>query len=140
VLHLLVAHEQLAKSVEPTVAHLHDPAARLLARLPPLGDELLATVHDVGHATVPIDDPQECCAAVTGVGAQVFAAALGGHRALDRYLLEDLLQAPAVIHVGCAHDDRQRDATPVYQQVQLAPNLSPDPSGWAQRILVPSVP
>ena len=46
----------------------------------------------------------------------------------------------AVIDVGRGHDDRQRDATPVHQQVPLAPIFFPDPSGWARRFVAPSVP
>jgi len=45
----------------------------------------------------------------------------------------DVVDALAVIDVGCGHDDRQRDATPVHQQVALAALFFPDPSGWARR-------
>ena len=137
---LLIAHEQFSKPVESTVADLDHPAARFPARLPLLGVGFLAPVYDVRDVAVPFDDPQQLGAAITRIGAQVLAAALGGHRALDRDFLEDLLQPLAVMHVRRGHDDRQRDATPVHQQVTLAPIFFPGPSGSAPRILAPSVP
>lgn len=42
-LKLLVAHQQFAETVEPTVAHLDHPAPRLLLGIEPLGLGLLAS-------------------------------------------------------------------------------------------------
>jgi len=122
------------------MAHLDNPAARLLVGMPPFCLRLLASIHDMGDVAVPLDDSPQLRAAVSGIGTQMLAAALGGHGTRDRDRLEHLLQALAISHVGRGHDDRQRDATPVHQQVTLAPIFSPGPSGWVQRILVPSVP
>ena len=113
-LELFVAHEQLAEAVEPAMADLDDPATGLLAGVPSLRVRLLATIHNVGDVAVPLDDPPQLGAAVPGIGAQVLAATLGGHRAPDRDGFEHLLQALAVIDVSRGHDDRQRDATPVH--------------------------
>ena len=136
---LLVAHQELAELIEPAVADLHNPAARLLCGVSALGRCLLAPTHDMRDVAMPLDDSPEFGASIAGIGAQVLAAALGGHRALDRDGFEHLLKPLAIIDVGRGHDDRQRDPTPVREQVTLAPIFFPYPSGWVPRILLPSV-
>ena len=57
--------------------------------------------------------------------------------------LEDLkkfLQFGAVVAMGAADDDRQRDAMLVDQQVTLAPFFFPDPSDWVRPTRGPGVP
>jgi len=139
-LELLVAHEELAEAIEPAMADLDDPATRLLAGLAPLGCCFLAAIDDVRDVAVRVDDAQRLGASVAGVGAQVLAATKGSSLALDHNGAEHLVDSLAVIDVGRGHDDRQRDATPVHQQVPLAPIFFPDPSGWARRFVAPSVP
>ena len=57
-LELLVAHEQLAEAVEPTVAHLDHPAPCLLLRVAPLGVGFSAATDDMRDVAVGFDDPQ----------------------------------------------------------------------------------
>ena len=66
------------------MADLDNPAAGLLAGAASLCVGLLTTIHDVVHVAVLLDDPPQLGAAVSGIGAQVLAAKLGGHRAVAR--------------------------------------------------------
>ena len=139
-LELFVANEELAEAIEPAMADLDNPASRPLPRLASLGSRFLSAIDDVRDVAVRVDDAQRLSAPVAGVGAQVLAAPQGSSLALDHDRTEHLFDSLAVIHVGRGHDDRQRDATPVHQQVSLASIFFPDPSGWARRFVAPSVP
>jgi len=137
-LQFLVAYEQLAEAVEPTVADLYDPASSLLLGIAALAIRLLLAIDDVRDVAVRLDRLKPGATAVSRVGAQVLAAS-------DRRLFpshDDGLQHRAehgdVIHVGCGHDERQRDATTVDQQMTLAPLFFPDQSGSARPLLAPS--
>src|SRR2546428_8632984 len=126
-LELLVAHEQLAESVEPAVAHLDHPSPGLLLRVTPLDVGLLAAVDDVRDVAMRLDEANVFGASVARVGAQVLVAPHWRALALDHESAEYLVDSLAVIHVGRGHDERQRDATAVHQQVAFASFFSPDP-------------
>ena len=134
----LVSNQQLAEPVEPTVAHLHDPAARLALGVALFGLGFCAAVNNVCDVAMPFNDAQQLGTSVTRVCTQMLAAPLCGHGPLDDDVFQDLLQLFAVIDVRPGHDDRQRDATPVYQQMTLAPIFFPDPSGWGRQLLAPA--
>ena len=55
----------------------------------------------------------------------------------DHHGAEHLIQTLAVIDVRPGHDERQRDATAVHQQVALAPLFFPDRSGCGRPPLAP---
>jgi len=46
--------------------------------------------------------------------------------------IKNRLQLRNIMPIGSGHDERQRDATPVHQQMALAPIFSPDPWGWVR--------
>ena len=77
---------------------------------------------------------------VARISTQVFVAALFGIGALDDHRIKHRLDLRHIVHVGTGDHQRQRGATPVHQQVALAPIFFPDPSGWALQLLVPAVP
>lgn len=133
-----IAHEQLAEAIEPAMADFDNPTPRRLAGLAPLGVGFLTAIDDVRDVAMAVDDARDFCAAVAGIGAQVFAAPQRRALSLDDDGAEHLLDALAIIDVGCGHDDRQRDATPVHQQVALAAFFFPDPSGWGRQLLGPA--
>ena len=64
-------------------------------------------------------------AAVAGVGAQMLAPAIRRILAIDHDRVEHLVEPFAVMNVGPGHDDRQRNATAVHQQVALGALFSP---------------
>jgi len=136
---LLVSHEQLAKAIEPAVAHLDHPASCLLGRVAPLGIGLLATINDVRNVAVRFDDLQRGPASVTCIGTQVLAAPRAGRLALDHDGLQHGIELRDVMLIGPGHDERQRDATAVHQQVALAPFFFPDRSGCVRPPLAPRV-
>ena len=76
VLELFVAHQQLSESVEPAMAGLHHPTARLLVgvALFPVGFALAA--HHMRDVAMSQDDPHSVLALVPGIGAQVLGAPL----------------------------------------------------------------
>ena len=137
---LLVAHEQLAKAVEPTVADLNHPAPGLPCRVTPFGISLLAATHDLRDVAVRLDDLQCTTAAIAGVGAQVLAAADAWRLSLDHDGLQHGIELCDIMLIRPGYDERQRDATAVHQQMPLAPLFFPDPSGWARQTLAPAAP
>ena len=133
----LVAHQQLAKSVEPAMTDLHDPAPRLLGWVAPLGLGLLGTTDHMRDVAVCLDDRHGRAAAIPGVRTQMLAASLGWRLALDHDGLEHRIELSNVMSVGPGHDERQRDTTAVDQEVALAAIFSPDQSDWLRPPLVP---
>ena len=59
-------------------------------------------------------------ASIARIGAQVLGAALLWRRTLDHNGIEYGLNLRHVVCVRSRHDERQRDATPVHQQMVLA--------------------
>jgi len=113
---------------------------RLLVGMAQLGLCFLASVHYVSDVAVPLDGAQQHRVAVARVGAKVLAAPLGWQRALGHAVIEPLFKSLAIVDVRPGHDDRQRDATPVNQQMTCAPSFSPDPSDSTRRVLEPLAP
>lgn len=107
---LFIAHEQLAESAEPAMAHLDHPAPGLLGGIAVLDIDLFAPVNDVGNVPMLVDDLQVLGAVVASVSAQMLVWANGRALALDDDGREHGIESLAVIHVGCGHDERQRDA------------------------------
>ena len=136
-LKLLVAHEQLAKAVEPTMADFHDPATGLLAWMALFGPFLLRAADHMGNVAVAVDDLQRRLASISGIQAQMLGATLRRHLALDHDGRQDGVELRDIMPVRPGHDERQGDATAVDQQVTLASIFSPDQSGWLRPALVP---
>ena len=139
-LQLLVAHQQFAKAIEPSVSNLNNPPPRFLSGMTLLGSGLLLAADQMGDVAVPLDDPQRGVTPVTCIQAQVFGAPFGRHLALDHDRRQHGLQLRNIMSMGSGHDERQGDATPVDQQVTLAPIFFPDQSGLAQPALAPAGP
>lgn len=137
---LLVSHKQLAKPIEPTVANLDHPAPRFLGWVALLGIGFIAPAHNMGDVAVRLDDQQGWPSTVSGIGTQVLAAPYAGRLALDHDGLQHRIELRDVMLIGPCHDDRQRDATTVHQQVALAPLFFPCRSGLARPPLAPVVP
>ena len=135
---LLVPDEQLAEPVEPATTDLDHPAARLLRRVAPLGISFFATTDNMRDVAVGLDDLQRAPAAISGVSAQMLAATNARRLALDDDGLQHGVELCDVMLVRPCHDERQRDATPVHQQMPLAPLFFADPSGWGRRTLAPA--
>ena len=136
-LKLLVAHQQLAKAVEPTVADLHDPAPGFPAGMPLLSPDLLRATGHMRNVAVALDDLQRRLATISGVQAQMLGATLSGNLALDHDGGQDRIELRDVMPVRSGHDERQGDATAVDQQMTLAPIFFPDRSGWLRPALAP---
>lgn len=65
--------------------------------------------------------------AVTGIRAQVFRTTLRREWPFDLHGIEHGLQLRHIMSMRPGHDERQRDATTVDQQMALTPIFSPDP-------------
>ena len=103
----------------------------------PRGIGFLVAINDVGDVAVALDDSQGRPPSVPCVGAQVLAAPRAWCLALDHDGLQNGIELRDVMRIRSCHDERQRDATPVHQQVGLAPLFSPDRSGCARPPLAP---
>ena len=134
---LFVTYEQFAEPVEPAMADLHHPAPRLLRGVASLGIAFSPTIDHVRSVAVFLNDVQSLTPAIAGIGTQVFAAPQGRRLALDHNGFKDRFELGDIIDVRCGHDERQRDATAVHEQVALAAFFSPDRSGSARPPLAP---
>ena len=105
VLELLIAHQQLPESVEPTVAGLHHPAPRFFVGVAFFLRRFAFTADHMGDVAVRQDDCHCFFAAIARIGAQVLGAALLGRWALDHNGLEHRLNLSHVVCVGSRHDD-----------------------------------
>ena len=136
-LKLLIAHQQLAKTVEPTMADLNNPTAGFLSGMPLLRLLLLGATGHMRNVAVALNDIQRRLASISGVKTQMLGAALGRHLALDHDGRQDCVELCDIMPVRSCHDERQGDATAVDQQVTLASIFFPDQSGCARPALVP---
>jgi hypothetical protein len=103
------------------MADLDHPAPRLFRRIAPLGIGLRVASDDMRDVAVRLDDLQCTPASISGVCAQVFAAPCAWGLALDHDGPQHGVELRDVMLIGSCHDERQRDATAVHQQVSLAP-------------------
>ena len=139
-LKFFVPHEQLAKAVEPAMAHLDHPSSRLLFGVAPLDVRLRASIDHVRDVAMVQDDLHCRFASIACVGTQVLVAPLWRCLATDHDGLKHRIDLGDIVLIGPGHDDRQRDATPVHQQMSLAPIFFPDRSDFGRPLLVPRVP
>ena len=139
-LEFLVAHQQLAKTVEPAMADLNNPTSGFLSGMPLLCLLLLRATGHMRDIAMALNDLQRWLSAISGIKAQVLGAALGRHLALDHDGRQDCVELRNVMPVRPGHDERQGDATAVDKQVTLAPIFFPDQSGLARLALVPVEP
>jgi len=139
-LELLIAHQQFAKPVEPTMADLNNPTSGFLFGMPLFGLVLLGATGHMRNIAVALNDIQRRLAAISGIQTQMFGAALGRYLSLDHDGGQDGLELRNIMPVRSGHDERQGDATAVDQQMTLAPIFFPDQSGSARPALVPVEP
>ena len=71
------------------------------------------------------DDLHRPSASISSIGTQVLPAPGVRCLALDHDGLQHLVELGDVMLIGPGHDERQRDATAVHQQVALAPFFFP---------------
>ena len=140
VLELLVAHQELPEPVEPAVTRLDHPAASLLLRVACLLRRFTLAADHMRDIAMRQNHGHGAFATIAGIGAQMFGATLLWSRSLDHDGIEHDLNLRHVVRVGSRHDERQRDATPVHQQVAFAAVFFPDPSGWGRLPLAPAAP
>jgi len=136
----LIAHQQLTKTVEPTMADLNNPTSSFLSGMPLLGLVLLSATGHMRNVAMALNDIQCRLAAISGIKTQMLRATLSRHFAFDHDGRQDCVKLRNVMPVRSCHDERQGDATAVDQQVTLASIFSPDQSGWARPALVPVEP
>ena len=134
-MHLFISNQEFAKAVEPRMRDLDNPAPSGVAFLLSV---LLAARTNVGEIPATANRLCSGCAAKAGIGTPM----LLGARTVARAATDNGIQHGSELHdimmMGCGHDDRQRDATCVDQQLPLAPIFSPNPRGFARQILAPA--
>ncbi len=139
-LKLFVPHEQFAEAVEPAMANLDHPAPSLLLWGASFGIRLLTSVDDARNIAMAQDDFHRRLSSIARVGAQMLVAPVWRRLALDHNGLKHCIDLGDVVLIGSGHDERQRDATSVHQEVSLAPFFFPDLSDCGRPLLVPKVP
>lgn len=93
---LLVSHEEFAEPIEPTMANLDNPAARLLLRITSLVVGLFAPINHMRDVAMLGNDLGSGLATVSRVCAQVFAALFGRRLALDHDRFQHLVNLAAL--------------------------------------------
>ena len=93
----------------------------------------------MGNVAMLLNDLPRWGAGIASIGAQVFVSPDRWVGALNHDGSKHRLQLRNIMPIGPGHDERQRDARTVHQQMALAPIFSPDPSDWGLRFAVPLV-
>ena len=137
---LLVSNEQFAKSVEPTVCHLDNPAPCLLLGVSFEFISFLPSSFDMGDVAMLLNDLERGCSCVTSVSTQMLVPSDGWVGTIDHDGIKHCLNLRHIMPIGSCHDERQRDATPVHQQVKLASFFPPDRSDWVRLAAAPTAP
>lgn len=105
-IHLLIAHQQFAKAVEPTVRHLDNPPSSLLPRFVLEFFGFLAAPLDVGDIAVLLNDFQRRCTGITRISAQMFVSPFGRIGSFDGYAIQDCFQLCDIMPICSGHDER----------------------------------
>jgi hypothetical protein len=113
---------KLPEVVHPRMADLDYPASWLKAFF--LGFGLDLAPLDMGRIAKILHALSDLLAEITSVGAKILLNRLG--RLLD-LRQEDWIDLRRVVLVRPCDDDRQRDATPVYENMPLASIFPPCP-------------
>lgn len=119
---------------------LDNPATRPLTRLACQRPGFLAAPLHMRDVAVLENALQRRSANVASICIQVLRAALGARPAFDLHGTKYRRQLRHIMSIRAGHDERQRDATPIDQQMALAPIFSPGPSGSDPRPLAPKGP
>ena len=98
---------------------------------------LLSSSFDMRYVAMFFDHFQCRRSGVASIGAQVLVSPVGRVGSWENDGFEHRLQLRYIMAVGSCHDERQRDAISVHQQMALAPIFSPDPLGWVRRFVEP---
>ena len=122
------------------MADFNNPTSGFLSGMPLLGLLLLRAAGHVRNVAMALNDFQRGLAAISRIKTQMLGTTIGRHFALDPDGRQDGVELRNIMPVRSGHDERQRDATAVDQQMTLAPIFSPDPSGLARLALVPEAP
>ena len=129
-----MAHEQFAETVEPVVANLNNPAPGLLFWVAMLDVGFHSATVNVGDIAVALDGAQMLGATVARVRTPMLVSSVRWGLAFGADGTEHRLKSVVVVDVGPAHDERQRDATAVHQQMPFA-SFFPGPWGSGRRFL-----
>lgn len=134
----LIPHQELSESVEPTVRDFDNPASCFFLRVAFEFAGLLSSAFDMRNVAMFLNDFQGRCAGITCVGAQMFVPSQRWIGSLDFDVVEHGFNLRNIMPVCSGHDEGQRDATAVHQQMALAALFFPDQSGWARLPLAPA--
>lgn len=131
---LLIPHEQLAEAIEPAMRHLYNPPPGSRRRMPPFFLGFLPAPFHMGHVAMRFNDDTRWNAGVASIGTEVLAASLTWQGTRHHNGVKDGGKLADIMAVGRGHDDRQRDAMAVHQQVALAAIFFPDPSDSVRQL------
>jgi len=134
----LEPHQNLPEAVEPRVGRCHHPSPRLVSRDLFLVVPFLSPGNDVRD--IPAGHHGGLCRDTEG--SLVRTQVLGGVsrprcRTIPETRVQDRFPPGHVMSIGSGHDERERDATGVHQEMPLASFFSPDPWGCSRQLLVP---
>ena len=122
------------------MGYFDHPAPGLLRGVTREFVSFLSSSFDMGNVAMRRNGFQRRCAGIACIGTQMLVTPAGRTGTLDHDGLKHSFQLRDIMSVGAGHDERQRDATTVHQQMALAPIFFPDPLGWVQRFAEPVVP
>lgn len=124
---LFEADQQFAEPIEPGVCSFNHPSARLVAWVLLFLVPFLTTGLHVQLVAVDAAGRKSRETDIGGIGAESLDLPAAGIRPGIDDSLQRRAQQNAVMLVGSAGDERQRDATRVHQEAAFASIFSPDP-------------
>ena len=123
---LFIAHQPLAKAVEPRVRALDHPAA---CPLPLPAGAGFSTLSHMRRVATPLHDLRGRTPRIALVRTQVLPPSPADFGAHDHNAVQSDRQQFDIMPVGPADDKGQRDASTVHQQAEFAAFFSPDQWG-----------
>jgi len=123
--------QQFAIAVEPGVRSFHHPSARAIVRVFVFLKQLLSPLPNMRRIAMLANDFPGRFADIPLVQTEVLLCRPTGFGPFGHHSFQGFFQQFHVMHVGPAHDYRQRDSTLVHQQAAFCPFFFPDPWGSA---------
>ena len=103
---LLIAHQQLAKAVEPTMTDLNNPTPGFLFGMPLFCLLLLRAASHVRDVAMALDDLQCRLSAISRIKTQMLGTTLGRCLTLDHDGRQNGVELCNVMPVRSGHDER----------------------------------
>lgn len=127
-----IAYREFPETVEPRMTNFHNPSPRFEIRMTYLFTDLLTARADVRNIAIADYSFARWFSGISGISTKIFL-----FRTIFRWKVDPVFQYGInlrnVVPIRTCDDDRQRDATLVYQQMTFGTIFFPCPSDSGRR-------